>query len=115
MPNRMQRRKAKKYSIFDIQEAMAIAIAMRKLTKGHLFSKKLKDRCVFCGQTMKTKKECEYAVMTLFDRLQSVLVNPQFYTADNLQALWLQHGEEYQNIKLPMVVEVKEADGPTKT
>lgn len=113
MPNRAQRRKAfkndkvhskPKYSLQDVQSAMTIAIEMKKLSKGHLFSNALKERCVFCGQNMKTKKECQYWAMTLLDRIQTVLINPAFFTQDNLQALWLQHGEEYQNIKLPLVV-----------
>lgn len=92
-----------KYSLHDIQSAIAIAIEMRKITKGHLFSETLKERCVFCGANMKTKKQCEYWAMTLIDRIQTILVNPSFFTDDNLQCLWLQHGEEYQNIQLPLV------------
>lgn len=108
--NRKQRRsiikrQEPKYSLKDIQKAIAIAIEMRKLTKGHLFTKNMKQRCVFCGQSMKTKKMCEYWAMTLLDRMQTILVNPKFYTDDNLQALWLQNGEEYQNIRLPLVSE----------
>lgn len=111
--NRKSRRKVskvvrqKRYSMKDIQRAISIAIEMKKISKGHLYSKDLKERCVFCGLTMKTKKECDYWAMTLIDRLQSVLANPTFYTDDNLQCLWLQHGEEYQNIKLPLVVGTK--------
>lgn len=108
MPNRKTRRKVKeihaqkKYSLHQVQSAINIAITMKKFTKGHLFSKQLKDRCVFCGATMKTKKECDYWFMTFIDRLQTVLINPDFFTGNDIQALWLQHGEEYQNIKLPL-------------
>ena len=110
MPNRKQRRAIKsandkkKYSFTDVQKAVNIAIEMKKHSKGHLFSKLLKDRCVFCGQTMKTKKECIYWFMTFIDRMQTVLLNPNFFRDDEIQALWLQHGEEYQNIKLPLNV-----------
>lgn len=108
--NRKQRRTTvkkeavKKYSLQNVQHAILIAIEMKKLTKGHLFSKDLKELCVFCGANMKTKKQCDYWIMTLIDRVQTILINPTFYTSDNLQALWLQHGEEYQNIKLPLNV-----------
>lgn len=48
MPNRMQRRKTKKlaeaqgrktFTLLDFQKALAIALDMRKASKGHLFSK----------------------------------------------------------------------------
>lgn len=106
----------KKYSLQDVQQAINIAIGMKKLTKGHLFLKNTtakdekgkvdekKSFCTFCGQNMQTKKQCEYWVLTLLDRIQTILINPTFFTDDNLQALWLQHGEEYQNIKLPLNV-----------
>lgn len=118
--NRAQRRqqdkkdRAKKYSLQQVQRSISIAIEMMKLSKGHLFSASLKDRCVFCGVSMKTKKQCDYKTLTLFDRLQTVLVNPTFYTSDNLQALWLQHGNEYQDIKLPLAVEAKDEAAKTK-
>lgn len=99
-------RKAK-YSLEDVQRSIHIAIEMQKLSKGHLFSDQLKDRCVFCGVTSKTKKKCDYWAMTLIDRLQTILVNPSFFRDDEIQALWLQHGEEYQNIKLPLSVGAK--------
>ena len=118
---RLQKKKNKKeFSLDDVQKSLAIAIEMKKLTKGHLFMKNTtaqtkdgkvdaeKSYCAFCGANMKTTKECDYWMMTLFDRLQSILINPSFYTADNIEALWLQHGEEYQNIKLPLVLGAKE-------
>lgn len=102
---RLFKRQAKKprYSLEDVQSAITIAIEMKKHSKGHLFSKGLKDRCTFCGQSMKTRRQCEYWVLTLIDRIQTILINPDFFTDENVQALWLQHGEEYQNIKLPLV------------
>lgn len=108
--NRKQRRtqekkdKATRYSLKDVQRAQNIAIEMMKLSKGHLFSKNLKERCVFCGASMKVRKKCDYWALTMMDRLQSVLVNPTFFRDDEIQALWLQHDEEYQNIKLPLNV-----------
>lgn len=122
MQNRELRRKAAKqnrkklYSLEQVQRAMNIAVEMKKLTKGHLFSKTLVDKnkqnlCVFCGNSMKTKEQCQYWVMTLFDRIQTVLINPLFFTDDNLQALWLQQGDEYQNIKLPLNVTPKASSG----
>lgn len=113
MTNRETRRKqdkkdsVKKYSLNDVQRALSIAIEMKRYSKGHLFSKALKDRCVFCGLTMKTKKTCDYWAITIFDRLQSALVNPLFYKDDELQSLWLQHGDEYQNIRLPLAAGAK--------
>lgn len=108
--NRAQKRKAEKkerkakYSLQDVQKSINIAIEMMKISKGHLFSAQLKDRCVFCGVTMKTKKRCDYWAMTLIDRVQTTLINPTFFKDDEIQALWLQHGDEYQNIKLPLNV-----------
>lgn len=110
MANRKQRRTQEKkdnkklYALKDVQRALNIAVEMKKLSKGHLFSAQLKDRCVFCGVTMKTRKQCDYWVLTIFDRMQSVLINRTFYKDDDIQALWLQHGEEYQNVRLPLNV-----------
>lgn len=95
--------KKPKYSLEDVQAAIVVALEMKKHSKGHLFSKALKDKCTFCGATMKTRKQCPYWAMTLIDRIQTVLINPAFFTAENVKALYLQHGEEYQNIKLPLV------------
>ena len=113
--NRKQRRTVEKkdktakpkYSLQDVQRASNIAITMKRYTKGHLFSKRLKERCVFCGVTMRTKKQCDYWFITFLDRMQSVLVNPEFYRDDEIQVYWLQHGDEYQNIKLPLNFEAK--------
>lgn len=109
--NRAQKRAAAKkdksqkklYSLQDVQAAMSVALEMKKHSKGHLFSKNLKDRCVFCGATTKTKKTCDYWFMTLLDRIQTVIINPDFFTDDNLDCLWLQHSNDYQDIKLPLV------------
>lgn len=109
--NRKSRRKQAKvdkkpkYSLNDVQKAIKIAVEMKKISKGHLFSKALKERCVFCGVTQKTKKQCQYWVFTIFDRMQTILVNPDFFRDDEIQALWLQQGEQYQNIKLPLVID----------
>lgn len=107
--NKKDKTQKKRYSLQDVQKAMNIAIEMKKHSKGHLFSKTMVNKkqeslCVFCGQTMKTKKECDYWVMTLLDRMQTILINPSFFMDDNIEALWLQHGEEYQNIQLPLNV-----------
>lgn len=114
--NQRDRTMKKKYSLQDVQRATNIAMEMKKISKGHLFTRstvardtegkadKEKSYCVFCGQSMQTKNQCQYWVLTLLDRMQTVLINPSFYTDDNLQALWLQHGNEYQDIKLPLAV-----------
>lgn len=95
--------KKPKYSLDDVQSAIAIALEMKKHSKGHLFSKNLKDRCVFCGKGMKVRSQCPYWALTLIDRIQTVLINPSFFTDENIKALYLQHGEEYQNIRLPLI------------
>lgn len=108
--NRQQKRTAKKkdpkakakYSLHDVQKAINVALAMKKFSKGHLFSKNQKELCVFCGASQKTKKPCNYWFMTFLDRMQTILINPDFFRDDEVQALWLQHEEEYQNIKLPL-------------
>lgn len=108
MLNRKQRRHSpsnkKKYSLTDVQRSINIALTMKKFSKGHLFSKHLKDKCVFCGSSMKTKKECQYWFLTFLDRLQTAIINPNYFTDKEVEALWLVHGEEYQNIKLPLNV-----------
>ena len=108
MMNRKQRRhdpkNRKKYSLSDVQKAINIALTMKKFTKGHLFKENLKDKCLFCGSSSKTKKDCQYWFMTFLDRVQTTLINPDFFRDDEIQALWLQHGDDYQNIKLPLNV-----------
>jgi len=88
---------------------MNLGLVMRKYSKGHLFSKNMKEHCTFCGATIKTKKQCPYQFLTFLDRMQTALVNPEFFKDDDIQALWLQHGEEYQNIKLPINLGVDDA------
>ena len=34
------------------------------------------------------------------DRLQTILINPQFFIGDDDQANWLQHGDEYKDVKV---------------
>lgn len=98
-----------KYSLHDVQRAINIALEMRKLTKGHLFSKTMVDKdknnlCTFCGSTMKTKKMCNLWFLTFMDRLQVVLINPGYFTDNEIEALWLQVGDEYKDIKIPVNV-----------
>lgn len=108
--NRQQRRirsktvKAakKKYSLEDVQRAMNIALAIRQLSKGHLFSKSLKDKCVFCGASMKTKKMCDFWFLSFLDRLQVVLINPEHFKDNEIDALWLKAEDEYGNVKVPL-------------
>lgn len=92
----------KKYSLEDVQKAMNIALEMRKLSKGHLYSKNMKDRCVFCGATMKTRKMCDYWFITFMDRTQTVLINPTFFSDNEVDSLWLKTADEYGNIKVPL-------------
>lgn len=123
MPNRMQRRKTKKlaeaqgrktFTLLDFQKALAIALDMRKASKGHLFSK-LKinkennvEMCVFCDQDRTTDKYCEYNELTLFDRIQTILINRDFFSDNDIEAIWLQHSAEYAHIQIPVL---KDDDG----
>jgi hypothetical protein len=115
MLNRKQRRiRAKKvksakplYSLEDVQRAMNVALQIRKLTKGHLFSKNLKDRCVFCGDDMKTKRMCPSWLISLLDRLQTVLINPDHFKDNEMDALWVKSQDEYGNIKVPIIGDIK--------
>lgn len=106
--NRKDRRKSirvhsrKKYSLIEVQKSISIALEMRKSSNGHLFKSSMKERCVFCGATRKSRKQCEYWFLTFMDRMQMVLVNPTFFTADDIEALWLQHGPEYDQIRIPL-------------
>lgn len=105
--NRANQRKLNKlhgkkiYSFHDIQKATNIAIEMKKLSKGHLFKKALKERCVFCGATMKTRKECDYWFLTFMDRQQTVLLNPTFFHDNEIEALYIQHPYGAEDIKIP--------------
>lgn len=118
MPNRLQRRKVKKlaekqgrqtFSLLDLQKAYSIALEMRKASKGHLFSK-LKinqankvEMCVFCDQDRTTDQYCDYAELTLMDRVQTILLNPDFFTDKDIEAIWLQHSAEYAHIQIPVL------------
>jgi hypothetical protein len=95
----------KKYSLEDVQRATNIALEIRKLSKGHLFSKNLKDCCVFCGADMKTKKMCDYWFVSFLDRLQTVLINPAHFKDNEIEALWIKTEDEYGNIKIPLSVD----------
>lgn len=90
-----------KYSIQDMQRAMGIANEMIKATKGHLYVKHLNDKCVFCGKTIRAKAKCKYTVITFIDRMQTVLVNPDFYKDNDKEAFFFQHGDIYKDIRIP--------------
>lgn len=108
MLNRAKRRQQQKisskpkYSLMDVQRAINIAVEMRKLTKGHLFSGALHERCVFCGVTMKTKKQCKFWFFTFMDRMQVILINPAFFKDNEIQALWVRNEDEYKDIQIPI-------------
>jgi hypothetical protein len=110
--NRAQKRKAlkgakgqakQKFTLLELQKAFSIALEMKKASHGHLFSKNLKERCVFCGKGRKSKKECEYWFLTFLDRIQTIIINPEFFTADDIEAIWLQHAAEYAPIQIPVL------------
>lgn len=97
---KVQKKKYAKFTIIDVQKALSIALEMKKESKGHLFSKHMKELCVFCGADRKTKKQCDFWFMTFMDRLQTILINPSFFKGVDQEANWLQHGDEYQDIKI---------------
>ena len=98
----LSRQEKIKFTLTDVQKAISIALEMRKESRGHLFRKGPKRTvCVFCGAGRRTKEDCEYSLMTFFDRMQTVLINPDFFKGDDKQANWLQHGEAYKEIKIP--------------
>ena len=91
-----------KFTLIDVQKAISIALEMRKESRGHLFKKGPKRTvCVFCGAGRRTKEDCEYSLLTFFDRMQTVLINPDFFRGDDKQANWLQQGEMYKDIRVP--------------
>lgn len=91
-----------KFNLVDVQKAISVALEMRKESRGHLFRKGPKKTvCVFCGAGRRTKEDCEYSFMTFLDRMQTVLINPEFFHGDDSQANWLQQGEMYKDIKVP--------------
>lgn len=101
-----QQRKAR-YSLVDVQKAVNIALEMRKLTKGHLYSKNLKEQCTFCGAKLKTRKQCPYWFFTFLDRMQVVLINPSFFTDNEVQALWVRNEDEYKEVQFPLNMHIK--------
>lgn len=112
--NRTQKRKSvkaakgqakQKFTLLELQKAFSIALEMKKASHGHLFSKNLKERCVFCGKGRRTKMECELWFLTFLDRVQTILINPEFFTADDIEAIWIQHEAEYADIQIPLVKE----------
>lgn len=115
--NRQARRKRSKaaikqgkttFTLVELQKAFSISLEMKKASRGHLFSKSMKERCVFCGVDRKTKKECEFWFLTFMDRVQTILINPEFFTDDDIQAIWLQHAAEYSAIAIPISTEKKD-------
>lgn len=102
-----RRQKRPKYSLIDVQKAMNTALEMKKLTKGHLFSKTLKDHCVFCGATLKTRKRCPYWFFTFMDRMQVILINPSFFTDNEVQALWVRTEDEYKEVQFPLNLHIR--------
>lgn len=116
--NRLQRRKRdkqikgqakKKYTLLELQKAFSIALEMKKASRGHLFSHNLKERCVFCGKGRRAKKECDYWFLTFLDRVQTIIINPDFFTADDIEAIWIQHAAEYSAIQIPLLMSDKES------
>lgn len=108
--NRAQRRQLKKddrvkakpkYSLIDVQRATKIALQMRQLTKGHLFTKASTAHCVFCGKKGKGKTECEYWFLTFLDRQQVILINPDYFDDEKIKAFWLMAADEYTEVRIP--------------
>lgn len=98
--DKIEKKKYKKFTIVDVQKAMSIALEMKKESKGHLFQKQMKELCVFCGASRKSKNQCEFWFMTFLDRMQTILVNPDFFKGLDQEAIWLQHGDEYQDLRV---------------
>ncbi len=98
-----------KYSLHDVQRASNIALEMKRLTKGHLFSKTIDSRCVFCGVKNKGKKDCKFWFFTFLDRMQVVLINPDFYKEDEIEAFWLYASKEYADVRVPFNVKGNDA------
>lgn len=100
---KIQGQAKQKFTLLEMQKAFSIALEMERASKGHLFSKNLKERCVFCGETRKTRKKCDYWFLTWMDRVQTILINPGFFTDDDIQAVWIQHAAEYSGIQIPLL------------
>lgn len=97
-----------KFTLLELQKAFAIAMEMVKESRGHLFNTHMKDEksglelCTFCGQDRNTKDECDYERLTWMDRVQTILLNPDFFRESEAEAVYLQHGEQYQEVKIPV-------------
>lgn len=96
-----------KYSLIDVQKAMNIALEMKKFSKGHLYTKNLKDKCVFCGKGLKARSQCPYWFFTFMDRVQIVLINPSFFTDNEIQALWIRNEDEYKEVQFPLNLHIR--------
>ena len=97
-----------KFTLLELQKAISIALEMKKESRGHLFSIHLKERCVFCGVGRKTKKNCEWWLLTFVDRLQTILINPTFFLGNDELASWLQHDDQYQHVRIPTKEQISE-------
>lgn len=119
MLNRSQRRdrdkkvkgQAKqKFTLLDLQKAFSIALEMVKESRGHLFSPTMKHKdtghplCVFCGQQQDTKEECDFERLTWMDRVQTILLNPDFFRESEAEAIFFQHGDEYKDLSIPLLM-----------
>lgn len=97
-----------KFTLLELQKALSIALEMKKESRGHLFSPNLKheetriEMCLFCGEDRNTKTECDHWFLTFIDRIQTILINPEFFIGVDEQANWLQHGDEYEGIRVPI-------------
>lgn len=114
--NRSERRKTMKkamkqgkktFTLVELQKAFSIALEMKKASRGHLFSKTMKEKCVFCGADRHTEEECDFWFMTYMDRVQTILINPEFFTDDDIEAIWLQHAAQYSAIAIPVSTKKK--------
>lgn len=92
-----------RFTLLELQKAFSISLEMKKASRGHLFDKNIKEHCLFCGQDRSTTEECEYWFLTFLDRVQTILINPAFFSADDIEAVWFQHGDQYQDIQIPLV------------
>ncbi len=99
-----------KFTLLELQKAIAISLEMKKESRGHLFSPNLKheetqvEMCVFDGIDRNTTDDCEFWFLTFLDRVQTILINPEFFIGADAKASWLQHGDEYQDIRIPVEV-----------
>lgn len=98
-----------KFTLLDLQKSFAIALEMVKESRGHLFNPHMKDKesglelCTFCGQDRKTEEECDFERLTWIDRVQTILLNPDFFRESEAEAIYFQHGENYQDIRIPLL------------